>query len=78
MSAITIKKLETQKDQDDAFEIMTGYQRKDIERCQTCSNKATVIVGVREQLWLCDACAASPAFKRYKNLGPIFPWRQQS
>jgi hypothetical protein len=75
MPAITIKKLETQKDRDDAFETMTGWSREEIERCCNCPAKATVIVGSRDELWVCDECAASLKFKRHKKLGPIFPWR---
>jgi hypothetical protein len=77
MPAITIKKLETEKDRDDAFEAMTGWSKEEIERCcnEDCVAKATVVVGSRDQLWLCDKCEVLPRFKRHRKLGPIFPWR---
>ena len=86
MKAIEIRKLETEADRAAAFEKMTGWSPAEVERCcydpvhdaireapadPGCVNKATVVVGARDELWLCDACAALPRFKRHKNLGPI-------
>lgn len=80
-----VKRLRTQEDRDSAFEAMKDRYWNgerwvwpdDIERCcnKGCSTKAAVVVGTRDQLWLCLQCAGLPKFKRHKKLGSIFPWR---
>lgn len=64
----------------DVFFQMTGWTTYEISRCGYlpdvgeraenpgggCQNTATVILGYRDEYYLCGECAALPRFKRFK------------